>query len=186
MTATIRITRVSPFASARILAVMWALSGVLAAVFAQIPAALRDAMGWMFVLYPLGYALLGFLGTILAAWAYNLIAVRLGGVEWAVRTPGEQDWSGPRLIRIAHVSKLQAAKVTGMLYLVAALPIMLLTGMVEGFRGAEVGWGMLALLGLGYAVFGFLFALVGAWLYNGLAPRIGGIEFAVEPAGKPV
>lgn len=186
MTATVRITRVSAFKTARILAVMWGLSGVLAAVFAQIPAVLRDAMGWMFVFYPLGYTLFGFLATILAAWAYNLIAPRLGGVEWTVRVPEASDWAGPTLIRIAHVSKLQAAKVMGLFYLIMALPVVLLSSMAEGFRAAGFGWGMLALLVLGYTVFGFLSTFVGAWLYNGLARRIGGIEFAVDAAGKPV
>lgn len=185
MTATVRITRVSAFATARILAVMWALSGIVVAVFAQIPAVLRDAMGWMFVLYPLGYALFGFLATMLAAWAYNLIAPRLGGVEWTVRTPEASDWTGPAQIRIARVSKLQAAKVMGLIYLIMALPIVLLSSVSEGFRAAGSGWGMLALLVLGYAVFGFLSTFFGAWLYNGLAPRIGCIEFAVEPAGRP-
>jgi hypothetical protein len=184
MTGTVRITRVSPFRTARILAVMWALSGLVVAFFAQIPPWLRDAMGWMFVLYPLGYALFGFLSTLLAAWAYNLIAPRLGGVEWSVRTPGEQAWAGPMAIQVAHVAKLPAARVMGLFYLILGIPFAFLSGVAEGLRVESVEpleWGMLALFGLGYAVFGFVSAFVGAWLYNGLAPRIGGIEFVVQP-----
>jgi hypothetical protein len=184
MTATVRIARVSPFRTARILAVMWALPGLVVAFFAQIPPWLRDATGWMFVLYPLGYALFGFLSTLLAAWAYNLIAPRLGGVEWSVRTPGEQAWAGPMAIQVAHVAKLPAARVMGLFYLILGIPFAFLGGVAEGLRVESVEpleWGMLALFGLGYAVFGFVSAFVGAWLYNGLAPRIGGIEFVVQP-----
>lgn len=187
MTPTVRITRISAFRTARILAAMWAMSGLAVAFFAQIPNWLRDGMGWMFLIYPLGYALFGFLSVMLAAWAYNLIAPRLGGVEWTVRTPGEPDWPGPKVIRVAHVSKLQAAKVMGMFYLVMAIPIALLSRVAQGLGAGSAEpteWGMLALLGLGYAVFGFVLTFLGAWLYNGLAPRIGGIEFAVEPIGQ--
>jgi len=181
MTTTVRIVRISAFRTARILALMWAMSGLVIAFFAQIPGWLRDGMGWMFVLYPLGYALFGFLSTLLAAWAYNLIAPRLGGVEWTVRTPGEQDWPGRKLIRVAHVSKLPAARVMGLFYLLMAVPIAVLSGVADGLRAEPVEWGMLALLGLGSAAFSFVLAFLGAWLYNGLAPRIGAIEFAVEP-----
>jgi len=40
------------------------------------------------------------------------------------------------------------------------------------------------LMPLLYTLFGFVFTLVGAWVYNLIAARIGGFEFTTAEAGR--
>jgi hypothetical protein len=90
--------------------------------------------------------------------------------------------------QIVNVCKLQTAKVMAVMYLVISLPIAffmqvpLFLGKHE--PGSEVLWIML-LVPVLYALFGFVFTFVGAWIYNGVASKIGGIQFTVaEVEGK--
>jgi len=87
--------------------------------------------------------------------------------------------------QIVHISQLQTAKVMAILYLVISLPFAVLTAVLELSQGrGGVGWVMLVAMPVFYTLFGFLFTLLGAWVYNKLAPRVGGIEFTtVEVAG---
>ena len=182
--ATFRMTHVSPLKAARILAVLWALSGLVVGFFAQIPDWLRDAMGWMFVIYPLGYALFGFLLTLWTAWCYNGIARRLGGIEWTARVPGPVAAGQPIKTALLDISKLQAAKLMAALYLIFSVPAALLASIPYWAEDSALAWSTVLLLPLGYTVFGFLFTLVEAWVYNGLAARIGGIAFEVVPVAS--
>lgn len=88
--------------------------------------------------------------------------------------------------QIVNISKLQTAKVMAVLYLVTSLPMVLLTGIPMYFGRSEtsmsIGW--LVAMPILYTVFGFLFTLLGAWIYNGVASLVGGIEFTTaEVAG---
>ena len=88
--------------------------------------------------------------------------------------------------QIVHISQLQTAKVMAILYLVISLPFAVLTAVLELSQGrGGAGWVMLVAMPILYALFGFLFTLLGAWVYNKVAPRVGGIEFTtVEVAGE--
>ena len=116
------------------------------------------------------YALFGFLLTLWTAWCYNGIARRLGGIEWTARVPGPVGAVQPIRTALLDISKLQAAK------LMASIPYWAEDSTLAGST--------VLLLPLGYTVFGFLFTLVEAWVYNGLAARIGGIEFEVVPVAS--
>lgn len=89
--------------------------------------------------------------------------------------------------QIVRVSILQSAKVAAALYFVISLPLcllMLIPVMLtrQPIPGYSVG--MLIAMPVFYTVFGFIFTLVGAWVYNLVAARIGGLEFTtVEVAG---
>lgn len=82
--------------------------------------------------------------------------------------------------QIVRVSILQSAKVAAALYLVISIPIcllMLIPVMLSG--GAIPGFsvGMLIAMPIMYTVFGFLFTVIGAWVYNLVASWVGGFEF---------
>ncbi len=85
--------------------------------------------------------------------------------------------------QIVNVSMLQNAKVAAALYFVVTIPFVLLfaIGMAfapdSGALGVGMGIGMLIILPVLYAVFGFLFTLLFAWIYNLVAARVGGLEF---------
>ena len=81
--------------------------------------------------------------------------------------------------QLLTVSPHQAAKVVALLWLAFTLPFVLLMGLVFSFSDApqKPPIGFLALMPLFYALFGYLFTLLGAWLYNLIAKRFGGIEF---------
>jgi hypothetical protein len=80
--------------------------------------------------------------------------------------------------QIVQVSILQSAKVMAALYFVISIPIallMMIPAMLSPAPG--MGVGMLILMPVFYTLFGFLFSLFGAWIYNLVAKRIGGFEF---------
>ena len=82
--------------------------------------------------------------------------------------------------QILNIAPLQTAKIMAALWFVISLPFLLFMGvamltMPSGARGAFGG--MMIFIPLMYAVSGFLFTLIGAWVYNMLAKRIGGIEY---------
>jgi hypothetical protein len=82
--------------------------------------------------------------------------------------------------QIVNVSVLQSAKVAAVLYLVVSIPMCMLM-LIPVMLGKESSTGfsvaMLVFLPVMYTVFGFIFSLVGAWIYNLVAARVGGFEF---------
>lgn len=83
--------------------------------------------------------------------------------------------------QITHISPLQTAKVLAVMYFVIALPFLLLMLVMPGPRPPFFS-GLLLVMPIFYALFGFLFTLFGAWVYNFVAQRIGGIEFTTRDA----
>lgn len=88
---------------------------------------------------------------------------------------------------VRTVAPLSAAKIVGLLYMLmgfifggvialAALAGAFAGNQDAGFMGAFLGVGAIVALPLLYGCFGFVFALVGAWLYNIVAGMVGGIE----------
>ncbi len=84
--------------------------------------------------------------------------------------------------QIVHISKLQTAKVMALLYLVISIPMVLLTVLPALLmsRPQPLGWGLMLMMPVMYTIFGFIFTFVGAWIYNGVAGWIGGIEFTIS------
>lgn len=82
--------------------------------------------------------------------------------------------------QIVRVSVLQSAKVAAMLYLIISVPLgalMFLSTMMIPGSGLGLSMGALIAMPVLYTLFGFLFALVGAWMYNFAASIVGGFEF---------
>jgi hypothetical protein len=90
-----RLTRIAPVQLAIVAAALYAILGLLVGVavalaaFAgrSVPATSTAGvptfgMGWLsIILFPIIYAALGFIGGLIYAWLYNLIAGWTGGVE---------------------------------------------------------------------------------------------------------
>ena len=85
--------------------------------------------------------------------------------------------------QIIRFAPLQTAKVMALLYLLISLPLVLLMFLAMSFApGPKPAMGvMLILMPIFYAVFGFIFTIIGAWAYNFVASIIGGIEL---PCGQ--
>ncbi|KXS32373.1 MAG: hypothetical protein ACYCY7_11270 [Gallionella sp.] len=81
--------------------------------------------------------------------------------------------------QITNISPLQSAKVLAVLYFAISLPLLLLMLAMPGPKPPYVSGSMLA-LPFFYALFGFLFTLFGAWVYNFVAKHLGGIEFTTQ------
>jgi hypothetical protein len=81
--------------------------------------------------------------------------------------------------QIVHISKLQTAKVMAALYLVISIPLLLLSLAPSLYLHQPIQWGMWWWMPVMYTLFGFVFTFLGAWLYNGIAGWIGGIEFTM-------
>jgi uncharacterized oligopeptide transporter (OPT) family protein len=81
--------------------------------------------------------------------------------------------------QIVHISKLQTSKVMAVLYLVISIPLMLMAALPMLITHQPIQWSMLWWMPVVYTVFGFIFTFLGAWIYNGIAGWIGGIEFTV-------
>jgi hypothetical protein len=87
--------------------------------------------------------------------------------------------------QIVRVSALQSAKVMAVLYFVISIPLVLFIAIPAILaRQAGAGLFMLVLMPVMYLVLGFLFSLLGAWIYNVIAASIGGFEFVAAPAGN--
>ncbi len=81
--------------------------------------------------------------------------------------------------QITHISPLQTAKILAVMYFVISLPLLMLMLAMPGSRPPFMS-GFLIVLPFIYALFGFLFTLFGAWVYNFIAQRIGGIELTLQ------
>lgn len=80
--------------------------------------------------------------------------------------------------QIVQVSILQSAKVMAALYFVISIPfalLMMIPAMLAPTPGLSIG--MVIMLPIFYTLFGWLFSLLGAWIYNLVAARVGGFEF---------
>jgi hypothetical protein len=88
--------------------------------------------------------------------------------------------------QIVRVSVLQSAKVAAAIYLVISIPLcvlMLIPAMIMGTGVGGFSVVMLIAMPVLYTVFGFLFTLVGAWIYNLVASQVGGFEFTTREVG---
>lgn len=83
--------------------------------------------------------------------------------------------------QIVNISMMQSAKVVGALYLVISVPFIVLFGLFSMFTGGIGGFFtslfMIILAPIVYAVMGFIFTLIGAFVYNIVASKIGGLEY---------
>ncbi len=84
--------------------------------------------------------------------------------------------------QVISISKLQTSKVMAMLYLVISIPLALVATIPMVMQGQPVSVAMLLLVPVLYTAIGFAFTFLGAWIYNGIAARIGGIEFTMAAA----
>ncbi len=92
--------------------------------------------------------------------------------------------------RISSVGVLSCAKMLGVLYGCMALlfiPIFLiggLAGMASQQTNGAIGGAVMLVCGILapflYGAIGFVFGAIGAWIYNLIAKRLGGIEIQLE------
>jgi hypothetical protein len=90
--------------------------------------------------------------------------------------------------RITRVDPLQVAKVLGVLYVVIGFIILVPVFMFINKAAPQEAQGLGFGLGMGftlvmpviYGIFGFIFTLIGAALYNFVAGMVGGIEVELE------
>jgi hypothetical protein len=81
--------------------------------------------------------------------------------------------------QLTAISARQTAKVIALMWLLFTLPFGLLMAVALAFSSAvhKPPLAFALLLPVLYAVFGYLFTLLGTWVYNFVAKRAGGIEF---------
>jgi hypothetical protein len=86
--------RIGPRSAAKVIALLYALFGLIMGAFFSIAAVFRAEAGggvgaaWgvaAVVIFPVLYAVLGFLATLLTAWLYNVVAAAVGGIELDLR-----------------------------------------------------------------------------------------------------
>jgi predicted Co/Zn/Cd cation transporter (cation efflux family) len=83
--------------------------------------------------------------------------------------------------RIEQVSLVQNAKVVAVLYLLLSLPVLVILWVAAAFTGHGLVSGVaLVVFPLIYALSGFVFTLIGAWIYNVVASMVGGFEFTTK------
>lgn len=83
--------------------------------------------------------------------------------------------------QISRITPIQTAKVMALLYFAISLPMIALMSLFYSFMpGPRAPIGMMFILPFLYAIFGFIFTVFGAWIYNLIARWVGGIEFTVS------
>ena len=93
-------------------------------------------------------------------------------------------WAPMMKKQVVNVSVLQSAKVMAVLYFVVSFPMALILAFSSPVTSQ--GYGLLAMIALPvlYTLFGFIFSIVGAWIYNLVAARVGGFEFTTVEIGE--
>ena len=85
--------------------------------------------------------------------------------------------------QVTRVSPQQTSKVLAVFYFFASLPFVIYlsisSALSEKHNIGTVVF-MLILMPLIYMIFGYLFTLYGAWIYNHIAKRLGGIEVTIN------
>jgi hypothetical protein len=80
--------------------------------------------------------------------------------------------------QIVQISVVQSAKVMAAVYLVTAIPVVILAALfMSTVAPAGMSIVMLLVMPVAYAIGAFIVAAIGAWIYNLVAARIGGFEF---------
>lgn len=80
--------------------------------------------------------------------------------------------------QIIHVSPIQTAKVFALLYFILSLPLIGFMAISFSFApGPKMPVVFLIFFPFLYAIFGFIFTVLGAWIYNLVAGWVGGIEY---------
>lgn len=87
------LNRIGPLSAAKVVAVLYAIFGLIMGAFFSIAALFRSdggGLGAMWgvaavVIFPVLYGVLGFLVTLLTTWLYNVVAGAVGGIELDLR-----------------------------------------------------------------------------------------------------
>jgi hypothetical protein len=86
--------------------------------------------------------------------------------------------------QIIRISPVQTAKVFAGFYFVITIPFLLFSSVIFIVipGGSRPPFFSALMLGLPfiYAVAGFIFTIIGAWVYNFIAKYLGGIEYTSE------
>lgn len=89
LAVNLQISRISPLQTAKVCGVLYFVMSIPLAILMALPALLFGkpvgAALIMMVVMPFGYAILGFLMTLLAAWVYNQMVAVTGGIEFSTR-----------------------------------------------------------------------------------------------------
>jgi len=87
--------------------------------------------------------------------------------------------------QIKSVSLLQNAKMVAALYLFLSLPILAVLAAVGGATSRpELSLFAILMFVATYVASGFVFALIGGWVYNLVAGVVGGFEFTTADVSK--
>jgi hypothetical protein len=87
--------------------------------------------------------------------------------------------------QITRITPVQTAKVIAVLWFIITIPMMLLMSIPMMFMPGPkppMFSGFMIMLPIIYAIFGFIFTAIGAWVYNWVASKIGGVEFDLGDA----
>ncbi len=84
--------------------------------------------------------------------------------------------------QITSISPLQAAKVSALLYFILTIPFVVLMAIGFSMSPASNHFPivMIFIMPFAYAIAGFIFTILGAWIYNLVAKWVGGIEFTTS------
>jgi hypothetical protein len=85
-------------------------------------------------------------------------------------------------IKLKKIEPLQAGYISGLLYGIISLVIVVPFMFFEMLIGGKTGIGIFMIIGIPllYGFLGFLSGLIGAALYNFVAKKIGGLEMEIE------
>jgi len=87
------LNRIGSLSTAKVVAVLYAIFGLIMGAFFSIAALFRPDAGGVgamwgvaaVVIFPVLYGVLGFLVTLLTTWLYNVVAGAVGGIELDLR-----------------------------------------------------------------------------------------------------
>jgi hypothetical protein len=86
-----QVSRISVHQTAKVLAIIYGSLGLIFSPLIWLASRADPQQGmplWLVVLFPLLYAVFGYIATAIGAAVYNAVAARIGGVEVTLTQPG--------------------------------------------------------------------------------------------------
>jgi hypothetical protein len=88
----VQIARFSIHQTAKVIAVLYfGVTALFVPFFIFVGFGDAGAIKWLFLLAPMLYGIFGYIFAVLACWAYNVLAKRIGGIEFSLREVASED-----------------------------------------------------------------------------------------------
>ncbi len=177
-----RLKEIDTVSAAKVYAIGGAIAGFVFGVIFAIAGAAVGRIGVLriagIIIFPAVFGVIFFVIAAIGAIIYNFIASKIGGVVLKFRGRELRRIGAMSYAKIEGIAGAIVGFVEGAIYSVSSLSSVAAT-MIPGLA-QRLGVLSIVVYPIYYLVLSFVFALIGAWLYNVAAPKVGGIKVTLK------